>query len=43
MFHVVGPGGVKYALTMSPVPLKAGVPPLDKGSSLRLQAPSAVT
>jgi hypothetical protein len=34
---------VKYGLTASPLPLKAGVPPLDIGWTARRQTPSAVT
>ena len=36
-------GGVKYALTASPVPLNAGVPPLGIGCTRMVQDPSAVT
>ena len=41
--QVPGPGGSKYALTASPLPLKFGVAPPIIGCTLTVQLPSAVT
>src|SRR5216684_3831379 len=41
--HWPGGGGLKNWLTLSPVPEKAGWPPLRSGSRRSVQSPSALT